>query len=45
MEGQGPVAEKPRHEDHLVYALLAIPVFLVSILIVVLIAVFGTVAH
>ena len=36
------IHEKPRIEEHLVYALLAIPVFLVTILIVFLIATFGT---
>jgi hypothetical protein len=34
--------EKPRVEEHLVYALLAIPIFAVSILIIVLIATLGT---
>lgn len=37
-----PVREEPRVEDHKVYALLAIPVFLVTIFIVVLLAVLGT---
>jgi hypothetical protein len=37
-----PVNEKPRVEEHLVYALLAIPIFLVTIFIVVLLAVLGT---
>ena len=36
------VNEPPRLEDHLVYALLALPVFAVTVLIVVLIATFGT---
>ena len=36
------IHEKPRIEEHLVYALLAIPIFLVSIFIIVLIATFGT---
>jgi len=36
------VHEKPRVEEHLVYALLALPVFLVTIFIVFLIATFGT---
>lgn len=36
------VVEKPRVEEHLVYALLALPVFAVTILIVFLIATFGT---
>ena len=34
--------EKPRIEEHLVYALLAIPIFVVTIFIAVLIATFGT---
>jgi hypothetical protein len=37
-----PTGEKPRVEEHLVYALLALPVFAVTILIVVLIATLGT---
>jgi hypothetical protein len=37
-----PVNEKPRVEEHLVYALLAIPIFLVTIFIVVLLALLGT---
>jgi hypothetical protein len=36
------VHEKPRHEDHLVYALLALPVFAISVVIIFLIATFGT---
>lgn len=36
------VHEKPRFEEHLVYLLLAAPVFLVTIFIVVLIATVGT---
>ena len=36
------IHEKPRIEEHLVYALLAIPIFLVSIFIIFLIATFGT---
>lgn len=36
------IKEKPRVEEHLVYSLLAIPVFAVTILIIVLIATFGT---
>jgi hypothetical protein len=36
------IQDKPRVEEHLVYALLAFPVFLVTILIVFLIATFGT---
>ncbi len=34
--------ESPRLEDHLIYALLALPVFAVTVLIAVLIATFGT---
>ncbi len=36
------ITEKPRVEEHYIYALLAFPVFLVTILIVTLIATFGT---
>ena len=36
------VNEKPRVEEHYIYALLALPVFLVTIFIVFLIATFGT---
>ena len=36
------IHEKPRVEEHLVYALLALPVFCVTIFIVFLIATFGT---
>ena len=36
------VQDKPRVEEHLIYALLAFPVFLVSIFIIFLIATFGT---
>lgn len=36
------VNEPPRLEDHLVYFLLALPIFAVTVLIVVLIATFGT---
>ncbi len=44
MSGHEPptTTEKPRVEEHLVYALLALPIFAVSILIIVLIATFGT---
>jgi hypothetical protein len=35
-------SEKPRIEEHLVYALLAVPIFAVSILIIILIATLGT---
>lgn len=37
-----PIREQPRIEEHRVYALLAFPIFAVTILIVVLIATFGT---
>ena len=36
-----PIDEQPRLEDHRVYALLAIPIFAVTILIVVLISTYG----
>jgi hypothetical protein len=36
------ITEKPRIEEHLVYALLALPIFAVSIFIIVLIATLGT---
>ena len=42
MSEHRPVHEEPRLEDHKVYALLAIPVFLVTIFIVVLLASCGT---
>ena len=42
MSEQQPETEKPRIEEHLVYALLALPIFAVSILIIVLIATLGT---
>jgi hypothetical protein len=42
MSEHRPVHEEPRLEDHKVYALLAIPVFLVTIFIIVLLAIFGT---
>ena len=35
------IKEKPRIEEHLVYALLALPIFAVSIFIIVLIATLG----
>jgi hypothetical protein len=41
-EHEPKVQEKPRVEEHLVYALLALPIFAVSILIIILIATFGT---
>ncbi len=40
-EHQPNAREKPRVEEHLVYALLAIPIFAVSIFIIVLIATLG----
>lgn len=42
MSEHRPLREEPRLEDHKVYALLAIPVFLVTIFIIVLLAIFGT---
>ena len=42
MSEHRPVHEEPRLEDHKVYALLAIPVFLVTIFIIGLIAALGT---
>jgi hypothetical protein len=42
MSEHRPVHEEPRLEDHKVYALLAIPVFLVTIFIIGLIATLGT---
>jgi hypothetical protein len=33
---------KPRIEEHLIYALLALPIFAITIVIIVLIATFGT---
>jgi hypothetical protein len=42
MSEHRPVNEEPRYEDHKVYALLAIPIFLVTIFIVALLAVLGT---
>ena len=42
MSDQRKVHEEPRLEDHKVYALLAIPIFLVTIFIVVLLAMLGT---
>jgi hypothetical protein len=40
-EHEPKISEKPRMEEHLVYALLALPIFAVTIFIVVLIATFG----
>lgn len=42
MSEHRPIEEKPRVEEHRVYALLALPIFAVTILIVVLIATLGT---
>jgi len=41
MSEHPPAEEQHRVEDHLVYALLAIPIFIVSVLIIVLIATLG----
>ena len=40
-EHEPKTSEKPRVEEHLVYALLALPIFGVSIVIIVLIATLG----
>jgi hypothetical protein len=37
-----PVREEPRIEEHKVYALLAIPIFLVTVFIIALVATLGT---
>jgi hypothetical protein len=42
MSEHRPVPEEPRLEEHKVYALLAIPVFLVTLFIIGLIATLGT---
>ena len=42
MSEHQPIKEEPRMEEHLVYALLALPIFAVSIFIIVLIAMLGT---
>jgi len=42
MSEHRPVHEEARLEDHKVYALLAIPIFLVTIFIVALLATLGT---
>jgi hypothetical protein len=42
MSEHRPVHEEPRIEEHKVYVLLAIPVFLVTLLIIGLIATLGT---
>jgi len=36
------IHEQPRIEEHRVYALLALPIFAISVLIIVLIATLGT---
>ncbi len=41
-EHEPQIHEQPRIEEHRVYALLALPIFAVTILIVVLIATLGT---
>lgn len=41
-EDKPQIHEQPRIEEHRVYALLALPIFAVTILIVVLIATLGT---
>lgn len=41
-EHEPRIKEQPRIEEHRVYALLALPIFTVTILIVVLIATLGT---
>jgi 16S rRNA (adenine(1408)-N(1))-methyltransferase len=43
MSERRPVREEPRIEEHKVYALLAIPIFLVTVFIIALIAMLGTV--
>ena len=40
-EHEPKITEEPRIEEHRVYMLLAIPIFLVTVLIVVLISTFG----
>jgi hypothetical protein len=42
MSEHRPVHEEPRVEEHKVYALLAIPIFLVTVFIIVLLAILGT---
>jgi len=37
-----PIKEQPRIEEHKVYALLALPIFAITVIIVVLIATLGT---
>lgn len=42
MSEQRKVHEEPRVEEHKVYALLAIPIFLVTLFIIALLAIMGT---
>ena len=42
MSEHRPVHEEPRVEEHKVYALLAIPIFLVTLFIIALLAILGT---
>lgn len=42
MSEQRPVHEEPRIEEHKVYALLAVPVFIVTLFIIGLIATLGS---
>lgn len=42
MSERRPVREESRIEEHKVYALLAIPIFLVTVFIIALIAILGT---
>jgi len=42
MSERRPVREEPRLEEHKLYALLALPVFLVTSFIIALIAMLGT---
>lgn len=41
MSEHKPISEPPRVEDHHVYALLALPIFAITIVIVVLISTYG----
>ncbi len=42
MSERKPVREESRLEEHKVYALLALPIFLVTLLIIALVAMLGT---
>lgn len=42
MSEHGPVQDEPRIEEHKVYALLAIPIFIVTLFIIGLLATLGT---